>query len=30
MSVILKKPNGDIVLYSKGADSILLKRMIKN
>ena len=29
MSVIVEAPDGQIVLYSKGADSILLERMNK-
>lgn len=30
MSVILENPHGEIVLYCKGADSVLLTRMNKN
>ena len=30
MSVILRDPRGKIVLYSKGADNILLERMVRD
>ena len=30
MSVIVKNPDGNIVLYTKGADTILFERMNKN